>query len=55
MGYSEAIFEGKENTISIYRAPEEHIDGMRSFILGELDKDPSWIAKHAEIVKKQIA
>lgn len=53
-GYTEVVFEGKENTISIYRAPKEHIKGMRDFITKQLDKDPYWLSNHAKKVKEQI-
>lgn len=52
--YSEVIFEGGDNTLSLYRAPKEHIIGMRKYITKQLDKDPDWIHRHAEIVKKQV-
>ena len=53
-GYTEVVFEGKENTISINRAPVEHIIGMRDHIIKKLDKDFSWLANHAKKVRKQV-
>jgi phosphoenolpyruvate synthase/pyruvate phosphate dikinase len=53
-GYTEVIYEGKNNTVSVYRAPAEHLEGMRSFIIGEIEKDPSWLSKQAEIAKERF-
>ncbi len=53
-GYTEVVFEGKEDTISIYRAPEEHIKGMRNYIMKRLNKDAFWLSNHARKVKKQV-
>jgi len=53
-GYTEVVFEGKENAISIYRAPEEHIKGMRNYIMKRLNKDAFWLSDHARKVKKQV-
>jgi phosphoenolpyruvate synthase/pyruvate phosphate dikinase len=53
-GYTEVVFEGKDNTVSIYRASKEHIDGMRDFILGRLDKNDSWLKKQAEFVEEKV-
>ena len=53
-GYTEVIFEGKNNTITVYRAPKEHIDGMRDFILSQIDKNKSWLDKHAIKVKEKV-
>lgn len=50
-GYTEVIYEGKDGAVSVYRAPSEHIDGMRAFILSELDHDPNWIAEKARVVE----
>ncbi|MBR9706466.1 hypothetical protein GOV14_05500 [Candidatus Pacearchaeota archaeon] len=51
--YSEVVFEGQDNTISINRAPSEHITGMRAHIMNQLDNDPDWIHKHAQKVREQ--
>ncbi|OGZ66548.1 MAG: hypothetical protein A3C06_00910 [Candidatus Taylorbacteria bacterium RIFCSPHIGHO2_02_FULL_46_13] len=53
-GYTEVVFEGKDNTISVYRAPAEHIDGMRGFILSCLSEKPNWLKEHARIVVEQV-
>jgi phosphoenolpyruvate synthase/pyruvate phosphate dikinase len=52
-GYTEVVFEGQKNTISIYRAPKEHIEGMRNFILNQLDKDNTWLKQQAVLVEEK--
>jgi phosphohistidine swiveling domain-containing protein len=49
--YTEVIFEGENNNITIYRAPEEHMDGMREFILSKIDGDRFWLNRRAKRVK----
>ena len=53
-GYTEVVFEGKNNTITVYRAPKEHMDGMRDFILSQLENDQAWLDKHATNVKEKV-
>ncbi len=53
--YTDVVFEGKENTVTVFRAPEEHIDGMRDFIIKHLEKDKNWILKQANIVEKNTS
>lgn len=48
--YSEVIYEGKEGSVEGFRAPIEHIDGLREFVLGKLKKDPSWLSKQSKIL-----
>jgi len=52
--YTEVVFEGEGNTITIYRDPKEHIDGMRDFILSQIDSNQVWLHKHATIVRKKV-
>ena len=42
-GYSEMLFDIHSGYTDIYRAPAEHIHGMRAFILKELKKNPDFI------------
>lgn len=41
--YTEVAFEGTDGHISLYRAPVEHIDGMRAFLLDALQKNPNFV------------
>ncbi len=43
--YSDVLFDFHTDGLDIYRAPIEHIDKMREFILGELEKNPKFISK----------
>lgn len=54
-GYTEVVLEGKDNAVSIYRAPKEHIDGMRDFILRQLDKNDSWLRKQSEFIEGKVS
>ncbi len=52
--YTEVIFEGQNNTISVYRSPSEHIDGMRRLILKKIDKNPKWLQEECRVVERQV-
>lgn len=54
-GYTEVIFEGQDNTITVYRATKEHLDGMRDFIISKLNQDKHWLEEHAKSVKQNVA
>ena len=43
--YSEVLFDFRGEYVDIYRAPEEHIEQMRSFILEQLNRDYEFIHK----------
>lgn len=43
--YSEVLFDIYSDHLDIYRAPTEHMEKMREFILAELDKDLNFISK----------
>ncbi len=51
--YTDGIFEGKNGAVTIYRAPAEHMEGMKNFIIRNLENDGDWILKQAEIVEKE--
>ncbi len=53
-GYTEVVFEGENNAITVYRAPKEHMDGMRDFILSQIDSNQAWLNEHAIIVKEKV-
>ncbi len=52
--YTEVVFEVQNNTTSVYRAPLEHIDGMRQFILKKIDKNPRWMQEECRVVERQV-
>jgi phosphoenolpyruvate synthase/pyruvate phosphate dikinase len=37
----------------VFRAPAEHIEGMRKFIMGQIDQNPNWLIQHAHNVTKE--
>lgn len=53
-GYAEAPFEGTEGHVSLYRSPQEHVEGMRRFLLTSLEKDPGFIHRAATSLKKDF-
>ncbi|MBI2047584.1 MAG: hypothetical protein HYT27_00435, partial [Parcubacteria group bacterium] len=50
--YSEVLFDIYANHLDIYRAPIEHIEKMRTFILSELVRDPKFINKCSQSLFK---
>ena len=53
-GFTDVIYEGKENVITVYYPPAEYISGMRNFILSRLNQDRSWIETQAAIVTEKV-
>ncbi len=53
-GFTEVIYEGKDNVVWVYYPPEEYLDGMRSFILSQLEKDKDWLDMQASIILRKI-
>ena len=53
-GYTEVIFEGKNNTVTLYRDQNEHAEGMTNFILKQIDANNSWMLTQAEKEKKHV-
>lgn len=50
--YSEVLFDCYTDHLDIYRAPSEHIEKMRSFILANLKRDAKFISKCSARLKK---
>ncbi|MBI2108650.1 MAG: hypothetical protein HYT93_00510 [Parcubacteria group bacterium] len=46
--YAEVLFDIYVDHLDIYRAPIEHIEKMRAFILAELDKNQNFISKYSK-------
>ncbi len=52
--YTEVVFQGEKNVVTVYRAPSEHIDEMRRLILKKIDKNPKWFKEQCRIVERQV-
>jgi len=52
--YSEVLFDFHSDYLDLYRAPSEHIEKMRSFILAELDNNPDFILETSKQHKKYV-
>ncbi len=53
--YSEVLFHFHNEQLDIYRAPEEHIEKMRSFLLSKLEENPKFISECSKNLKKIFA
>ena len=52
-GLTETVYRVDDNCVSVYRAPLEYIEGMKSFVLKELKRNSRWLAQQAKEVLKQ--
>ncbi|HBP00727.1 MAG: Phosphoenolpyruvate synthase [Candidatus Moranbacteria bacterium GW2011_GWE1_49_15] len=52
-GYSEVLFHFHDDELDVFRATKEHLDGLREFVLENLEKDNKFLSKISVEIKRQ--
>ncbi len=52
--FTEVIYEGKNNIVSVYNPISEYFDGMRDFVISKIKRNNKWMEEQAHIITADV-